>query len=136
MEPDKPKEQSVRLDKWLKFSRICKTRAIASKMCENGKVKVNDEKAKPARLVKAGDKLTLKIKSNYRNFDILEIVQKGVSNKDAKNLYHEHKLEVSDESKELYAVLQDWDMRGKRKYKGRPTKKERRDIDKIRGKEL
>ena len=134
MEPDKPKEQSVRLDKWLKFSRICKTRAIASKMCETGKVKVNDEKAKPARLVRAGDKITIKIKSNYRNFDILEIVQKGVSNKDAKNLYHEHKLEISDESKALYAVLQDWDVRGKSKYKGRPTKKERRDIDKIRGK--
>ncbi len=134
MEPVKPKEQSVRLDKWLKFSRICKTRAIASKMCENGKVKVNDEKAKPARLVKAGDKITIKIKSNYRNFDILEIVQKGISNKEAKNLYHEHKVEVSDESKELYAVLQDWDVRGKSKYKGRPTKKERRDIDKIRGK--
>ena len=134
MESDKPKEQSVRLDKWLKFSRISKTRAIASKMCESGKVKVNDEKAKPARLVRAGDKITIKIKSNYRNFDILEIVQKGVSNKDAKNLYHAHKLEITEESKALYAVLQDWDVQGKRKYKGRPTKKERRDINKYRGK--
>ncbi len=134
MEADKPKEQTVRLDKWLKFSRLCKTRAIACKMCEDGKAKVNDEKAKPARMVKAGDKITLKIKSVYRNFDILEIVQKGISNKDAKNLYHEHKLEVADESKELYAVLQEWDVRGKSKYKGRPKKKERRDIEKFRGK--
>ena len=42
-------DKTIRLDKWLKLSRICKTRAIATKACEEGKVKVNDIRAKPAR---------------------------------------------------------------------------------------
>ncbi|NIV93543.1 hypothetical protein GWN42_12255 [candidate division KSB1 bacterium] len=64
---------------------------------------------------------------------MVEIVNKNISNKDAKLLYNEHKPEISEESKELYELLQEWDKAGKRKYKGRPTKKERRDLEKFRG---
>jgi ribosome-associated heat shock protein Hsp15 len=126
-------EKKIRLDKWLKISRIYKTRALAARACEDGKVKVNEQKAKPSRIVQVGDKITIKVRSKYRTFDILDIVQKNVSNKDAKFLYHEHLPKISEESKELYELLQEWDREGKRKYKGRPTKKERRDLEKFRG---
>ncbi len=127
-------EKSIRLDKWLKLSRLCKTRSIATRACDDGKVKVNDEKAKPARVVKIGDVVTIKRRSQYRKFDIVDIVYKNISNKDAPGLYHEHvpEAKIADESKELYQLLQDWDTDGRRKYKGRPTKKERRQIDKNR----
>ncbi len=129
-----PKESKpIRLDKWLKISRLFKTRALATRGCEDGKVKVNDQKSKPARMIKIGDKITIKRKSKYRTFDVLEIVHKSISNKDAKLLYQEKTPEIPEESKELYELLRDWDEEGKRKYKGRPTKKERRDIDKLRG---
>ena len=129
-----PKEsRPIRLDKWLKISRLLKTRALATKACEEGKVKVNDQKSKPARTIRTGDKITIKRKSKYRTYDVLGIVHKSISNKDAKLLYHENIPEIPEESKELYELLQDWDKEGKRKYKGRPTKKERRDIDKVRG---
>ncbi len=129
-----PKESKpIRLDKWLKISRLFKTRALATRACDDGKVKINDQKSKPARMIKVGDKITIKRKSKYHTFDVLEIVHKNISNKDAKLLYHENIPEISEESKELYELLQDWDKEGKRKYKGRPTKKERRNIEKLRG---
>lgn len=123
----------IRLDKWLKFSRLCKTRALAIRACEAGKVKVNDVKAKPAKMIQIGDQLTIKFRSKYRKIDVLGIVHKSISNKDAKGLYHEHTPQFSEEQKELYELLQEWDKEAKRKYKGRPTKKERRDIKKIKG---
>lgn len=126
-------EQRIRLDKWLKISRLYKTRALAAKACEEGKVKVNDQKSKPARLIKVGDRITIKVRSKFRTFDVLKIVQKSVSNKDAKLLYHEHTPKISEESKELYELLQEWDRAGRRKYKGRPTKRERRQLEKLRG---
>ncbi len=133
MIPSEAPEKTIRLDKWLKLSRIYKTRSIATRACEEGKVKVNDVKAKASRIIKIGDTITIKVRSKYRSFDVVDIVQKNISNKDAKYLYQEHKPELSEESKELYELLQEWDKQGKRKYKGRPTKKERRQLDKLRG---
>ncbi len=130
---DPRESKPIRLDKWLKISRLFKTRALATRACDDGKVKVNDQKSKPARMIKVGDKITIKRKSKYRTFDVLEIVHKSISNKDAKLLYYEKIPEIPEESKELYELLQDWDKEGKRKYKGRPTKKERRNIEKLKG---
>ncbi len=121
----------VRLDKWLKVSCLFKTRALATRACEDGKVKVNDAKAKPARQIKAGDVITIKMRSKYRTFDVLKVVQKSIPKKLARELYAEQVNEVSDDAKELITLLRDWDKQGKRKYKGRPTKKERRQLDDI-----
>ena len=125
-------DKTIRLDKWLKLSRLYKTRAIATRACDDGKVKINNVKSKPARMVKIGDVIIIKAKSKYRTFDVVDIVYKSISNKDARNLYREHEVEMSEESKELFELLQEWDKQGKRKYKGRPTKKERRELDKWR----
>ncbi len=133
MNKDESQQGGVRLDKWLKFSRLFKTRAVAARACDDGKVKVNEVKSKSARLVKVGDLITIKVKSKYRTFEVLRIVHKGISNKDAKELYEEQIVEISEDAKELFELLQEWDSHGRRKYKGRPTKKERRDLDKLKG---
>ena len=127
METDK----KIRLDKWLKISRIYKTREQANRACDEGKVKVNAQKCKPAHVIAIGDKITIKNRNQYRTIDVVEILQKNVSNKDAKLLYKEHTPELSEASKQLYEILQESDKQGKRKYKGRPTKKERRKIDRL-----
>ena len=114
-EPTENNGKSIRLDKWLKLSRICKTRAIATRACEDGKVKLNNVKAKPARSIHIGDVLTLKTGDRYRTFTVLDIVHKNISNKDAKSLYEEHLPKISEESKELYELLQEWDKAGRRK---------------------
>jgi len=132
MSPESPdSKKRIRLDKWLKLTCLFKTRAQATKACEDGKVKVNDVRAKPAHILHIGDTLTIKRRSKYYRYDVVDIVQKNVSRQQARLLYREQRSEVPEESKELYQLLHEWDVRGKRKYKGRPTKKERRQIDKV-----
>ena len=94
--------KSIRLDKWLKLSRICKTRAIATRACDDGRVKVNENKAKPARVIHVGDVITVKTRGKYRTFTVLDIVQKSISNKYAKFLYEEQVPKLSEESKEFF----------------------------------
>lgn len=124
-------EKNIRLDKWLKISRVYKTRELAIRACNEGKVKVNDQKTKPSHIVAIRDRITIKSANKYRTFEILQIVPKNVSNKDAKLLYKEHTPELSEDAKQLYEILRELDKQGKRKYKGRPTKRERREMEKL-----
>ena len=124
---------SMRIDKWLKVSRLIKTRAMAAKVCEERKVKINGEVAKPAKLIKPGDTIVIRHKSSYRTFEVLAITQRSVSAENAKKLYKEHALEISEESKELMALFNKSNKGLRAKYKGRPTKKERREITRFRG---
>lgn len=126
-------DKSLRLDKWLKVSRLFKTRANAARACSDGGVKVNEQKAKASRLVKIGDEITIRTRGKYRTYDVADIIEKNVSKADAKSLYDEHTPDIPDDAKELVEMLQKWDRKGKRKYKGRPTKKERRQLDKFKG---
>ncbi|MGQ9852870.1 MAG: RNA-binding S4 domain-containing protein, partial [Candidatus Oleimicrobiaceae bacterium] len=95
---------SVRLDKWLKVARIFKTRAQAARSCEEGRVKVNGQAAKPAKMIRAGDCLTVKHKHLYRTFTVLKVTDKGLSAEKAKELYREHQPELSPEPQELLAL--------------------------------
>ncbi len=124
-------KKKIRLDKWLKLSCLFKTRAAASKACDAGKVKVNASRVKPAQIITIGDEITIKRRSKYCTFTVLDIVLKNVSKKDARLLYKEQTIEIPEENKQLYQLLQEWDQQGKRKFKGRPTKKERRNLDKL-----
>jgi ribosome-associated heat shock protein Hsp15 len=126
-------DKSLRLDKWLKVSRLFKTRTLAARACNDGKVKVNEQKAKASHLIRIGDEVTIRQRGKYRTFDVADISEKNVSKADAKSLYNEHTPNISDDAKELVDMLKQWDRKGKRKYKGRPTKKERRDLDKFKG---
>jgi len=63
----------VRLDVFLKTSRLIKRRAVAREMCDNGRVLVNSHEAKPAKEVKQGDVITLKFSSRIINLDVLGI---------------------------------------------------------------
>lgn len=123
---------SVRLDKWLKVARIFKSRAQAARNCEEGKVKVNGQAAKPAKMVCAGDCITVKHKHLYRTFTVLMVTEKSLSAEKAKELYREHQPELSPESQELLALHRQ--SKGARPtFKGRPTKRERRRLERLRG---
>ena len=124
-----------RIDKWLNISCLFKTRAKATKACDDRRIKINGEIAKPAKTVKPGDQLTIKNSGGkFTNYTVLAISHKNLSAKDAKHLYEKEELELSDEAKELMELFGDSVKRQKPKYKGRPTKKERRKLDKFRDK--
>ena len=128
-------QKTIRLDKWLKIARIIKTRNQAAEACDQGRVKVNGQAAKPAKMVKIGDIVLVKLKWRARTFDILDIVQKSIKAEEAKLLYHEHELTPEEKAEEDIRSLFYQAARSQRpKYKGRPTKKERREMQKFRGK--
>ena len=76
----------MRLDKFLKVSRIIKRRTVAKDFAEHERVMVNGRVAKPATEIKKGDILTLRIGDRETVFEILDI-QENVKAAEAKNLY-------------------------------------------------
>lgn len=76
----------MRLDKFLKVSRIIKRRTVAKDFAANERVMVNGRVAKPSTEVKIGDRLTLQIGSHTTVYEILEI-KDNVKAADAKDLY-------------------------------------------------
>lgn len=116
----------MRIDKYLWCVRFFKTRSIATEACKQGKIRINECVAKPAREVFPTDLLT--VRKNQVNYKI-EVLGLPVSRVGAKlvNLYMNdvtpkenlEKLELLKYSKDYY----------RKKGTGRPTKKDRRDLD-------
>lgn len=123
----------MRLDKWLKMARIFKGRAEAVRACDLGRVKLNGLDAKASKAVQTGDEIVVKIARHYRTLTIKEIPARGLSAKDAKLIYDERTPELSPEMLELIRLQETDERRLRRQAKGRPTKKERRNLDKWRG---
>lgn len=78
----------MRIDKYLKVSRIIKRRTIAQEACEGGKVKINDKIAKPSSEVKVGDKITLTFGARTITVEVLS-VKEAVKKDDARELYRQ-----------------------------------------------
>lgn len=80
------REGIMRLDKYLKVSRIIKRRTVANEACDAGRVLVNDKPAKASTNVKAGDILTIQFGNKDVRVEILD-VQETVKKDDAKELF-------------------------------------------------
>ncbi len=127
-------QKTIRLDKWLKIARIIKTRTQATEACDQGRIKLNNQAAKPAKMVKIGDTVSVKLKLRTRTFDILDIVQKSIKAEEAKNLYREHELSPEEkDAEDIRSLFYQAAKTYRPKFKGRPTKKERREMEKFRG---
>lgn len=116
----------MRVDKFLWCVRYFKTRSIATEACRQGKVKVNGAGVKPSREVYPTDKVT--VRKNQINYEI-EVLDLPSSRVGAKlvNLYiNDITPKEAFEKLELLKYSQDY---YRKKGTGRPTKKDRRDID-------
>ena len=78
----------MRLDKFLKVSRIVKRRTVANEMCSLGRVLINDKVAKPGSVVKSGDRISIQFGNYVRSYEVLE-VNDNVLKENAANLYRE-----------------------------------------------
>lgn len=125
---------AVRLDKWLKMARLYKSREEAASDCALGRVKVNEHVAKASKEVKAGDVIVLKRGNHYRTLEIKQIPVRGLSAKDAKEIYNESTPEIPQETRELMKLMSAFERQLPEPEKGRPTKKKRREIERWRGK--
>ncbi|MCU1441529.1 MAG: RNA-binding protein [Rhodoglobus sp.] len=117
---------SARVDSWLWAVRVFKTRSLATAACRAGHIKVNGDRAKAAQPVKAGDEVRIRISGFDRVLVVRDTIVKRVSAPAALEAY----LDTSPPlpAPEEVALLPRRD-RGA----GRPTKRERREMEKLRG---
>jgi len=117
----------IRIDKWLWAARFYKTRALAAAAVEGGKAQVNGERVKPAKLLRAGDALIVRNGPFEWNVTVLALSERRGPAAEAANLYRE--LEESRKAREEKAALIKAERHSSPVYlKGRPTKKQRRQI--------
>ncbi|MDP2304952.1 MAG: RNA-binding S4 domain-containing protein [Pseudomonadota bacterium] len=115
---------TVRLDKWLIAARMFKTRPLAQEACDGGHVTVNDRAAAPARAVKSGDIVVALTHSGKKILRITGLEEKRGPAAHARTLYDDL-TPPTPPSEEPVAL------RGR--GAGRPTKRDRRLIDRTRG---
>jgi len=122
---------SVRIDKWLWAARFFKTRALASKACELGRIRCNEIEAKPAREVRAGHTLRIRNEGGEFHVEVLKVSDIRGPAAQAQTLYRE--TEASKEQRKHEAAerkaLQQYAPLPER----RPSKRDRRRIVQFRG---
>jgi ribosome-associated heat shock protein Hsp15 len=119
----------VRVDSWLWAVRVFKTRSAATTGCRAGHVRVNGDRAKAAQNVKPGDEVRVRISGFDRVLVVVQPIVKRVAAPVASLAYVDNSPPLPTPEETAFAPQRD---RGA----GRPTKRERRDIDKLRGREL
>ena len=122
---------TVRIDKWLWAARFFKTRALAAKSCELGRIQSNGQTAKAAREVRIGDLLKITNDGGEFQVDVLLLSDVRGPAPVAQTLYRETdasrelRLKVAAEQKAMreFEVLPE----------GKPTKRNRRELNRVRG---
>ncbi len=116
---------ATRVDKWVWAIRLYKTRADATDACKGGHVKVNGASAKPATPVRVGDRVEARVHDTNREVEVVELIEKRVGAAVAATCFVDHTPPPPEVDRTRVAERE----RGA----GRPTKRERRQIDKWRG---
>ena len=122
--------ERVRLDKWLWAARFFKTRAIAATAIETGKVEVNGERAKRAKQLQIGDSLRIRLAPYHHVVTVRGLSEIRGPAPVAAKLYEE--TPESIKARDAMAAQVKAAATGASYEKGRPTKKDRRDIERLR----
>jgi len=120
----------VRIDKWLWAARFFKTRALASRACELGRIDANGQSVKPSRDVRVGDLLRVKNESGEFLVEVLQLSDMRGPAPVAQTLYRETeasrelRLKLTEQRKAMpnFEVLRE----------GKPSKRDRREMDRLR----
>ncbi len=122
-----PDKEKLRLDKYLWAIRLFKTRSLATTACNSGKIKYQEEQAKPGKNVHLGDIYDVRTEGKKWKIKVTGLLEKRVAAAEAIKYY----LDITPEEEIQRLQYQAASFHtGKRPSKiGRPTKKERRDLD-------
>ena len=127
------KSDGVRLDRWLWSARFFKTRQNAADAVRSGRVLINEQRTKPAKTVRTGDKLQIRKAAFRYLIEVTVLTEKRVGPAIAAGLYRE-----SDERLQARRTLQE-QMKAQRSstriQKGRPSKRDRRLIERLQNRE-
>jgi ribosome-associated heat shock protein Hsp15 len=120
--------ENIRIDKFLWAMRIFKTRSLASEACRKGKIIVNNIQVKPSRIITVNETILVKKLPVIYTYLVIEPIENRVAAKMV-NLYINDITPETEKAKLINRELADFGYRGK--GTGRPTKKERRTIDRL-----
>ncbi|MGM9689248.1 MAG: RNA-binding S4 domain-containing protein [Bacteroidaceae bacterium] len=116
----------ARLDKWLWAARVFKTRSIAADACKNGRVTIGGVKQKASKMIKEGDIIEVRKPPITYSFKVLKAIQNRVG---AKLVPEVLENVTTKEQLELLEMNRIGGFIGRARGTGRPTKKERRELD-------
>ena len=117
--------ETVRIDKWLWAVRVFKTRTIAAEACKKGRILIDNNSVKPARMIRIGDVVQVKKPPVTYSFKVIDISQKRMRAKLVSNFME------NVTPPEEYEILEMNKISGfvdRQRGTGRPTKKDRRDM--------
>jgi ribosome-associated heat shock protein Hsp15 len=126
--PDAPDD--TRIDKWLWAARFFKTRSQATAAVTGGKVEINGDNAKPSKPVKVGDRIRLRLGPTEYRLTVTGIGERRGSAAVAQTLYEEDAASVAE--RQRIAAERRFMSAPSYEEKGRPSKKDRRDLDRWR----
>lgn len=116
------------MDQWLWAVRVTKTRSAAADACRGGHVKVNGKSAKPSTAVKLGDRVEALVNRRQRVLDVERLIIKRVGSSVAAECYADHSPPPPERIQLPPVFARD-------PGSGRPTKRDRRQLDKLRGRQ-
>lgn len=123
--------QKVRIDKWLWSIRIFKTRTLSTKSCDQGKVKIDDVSVKASYKIKVGNTVVVKTNPLKKTLKVLKLIEKRVGAEIAQACYEDISPEedkiIHNNLKSSFFLPNAYRQKGE----GRPTKKDRRTIEKF-----
>jgi ribosome-associated heat shock protein Hsp15 len=116
----------VRIDKWLWAVRLYKTRSLATEACKKGKVLVQNTPVKPSRMVKPGEVIQIRENPVIYSFKVIALAQNRMN---AKLVPDFMENVTTPDQLQLIELARLAAQSGRARGTGRPTKKERRDLD-------
>jgi ribosome-associated heat shock protein Hsp15 len=122
-------ETAVRIDKWLWAARFFKTRSAAQQAIEGGKVKLNGERSKPAKDLRPGDRLSIHIGLYDWHITVVKLSSQRGPAPVARLLYEEDEASRAAREEAIAKRRVTFEPAAARKGEGRPTKRDRRDLE-------
>lgn len=119
-------DRAVRIDRWLLATRLFKTRGSAQQACSGGRVKINGLAVKPSHLLKCGDEVRAEAPRGQVVLVVRELAEKRQSAELARQLYEDHSPPPPPKEERVDNAIRE---RGA----GRPTKADRRALERLRG---
>ena len=114
--------ETTRVDRWLWAVRVFKTRSLASKACNGGHVQVNGRNVKPAHKLAVGDRVEARVGDRVRILEVAQVIDKRVGAAVAVECYVDHSPPPPERIRNTPQAVRE-------PGTGRPTKKERRQLD-------
>ena len=119
-------DESVRVDKFLWAVRLFKTRSLAAEACKKGRVTIDEQLVKSARQIRRGDKICIRVPPAVKTYKVIDLSEKRMGAKLVPDFLEDitpkEELDLLDKARMTQKM-------NRPKGTGRPTKKDRRDLD-------